>query len=140
VDPTQRERLVAYVWADQSERVDRLNAAIRTMLSEPLFVETSDAADWIQAALPSNGEPGITRLVFHSIVWSYLDASTQQRIASHLAQIGATSSTDRPLAWLRLELVSKDEPAALRLTLWPSGKDELLARVHPHGRWVRWCS
>lgn len=139
VDPTQRERLVAYVWADQRERLDRLNAAIRTMVSEPVIVETSDAADWIEAVLPSDGEPGVTRLVFHSIVWSYLDGSTQQRIASHLAQIGAASSTDRPLAWLRLELVSKDEPAALRLTLWPSGKDVLLARVHPHGTWVRWC-
>ena len=139
-DPTQRERLAAYVWADQTDRLERLNAAIRTMLSDPVFVESADAADWIEAVLPSNGEPGITRVVFHSVVWSYLEGSAQQRIANRLREIGAASSTEKPLAWLRFELVSKDEPATLRLTLWPSGNDELLARVHPHGTWVRWCN
>jgi len=138
VDPAQRERLVAYVWADQTERLERLNAAIGTMLSDPVFVETADAADWLQAVLPSDSEPGLTRVVFHSIVWSYLDSLTQQRIASHLMETGAASSAERPLAWLRLELAGKDEPAALRLTLWPGGKEQLLARVHPHGAFVRW--
>jgi hypothetical protein len=140
MDPAQRERLVAYVWADQRERIDRLNAAIRAMLLQPVFVEAANAADWLQAVLPSNGEPGVTRVVFHSIVWSYLDNPARQRIATHLGEVGAAASPDAPLAWLRLELVSKDEPAALRLTLWPGGEDELLARVHPHGTWVRWGS
>jgi hypothetical protein len=140
VDPAQRERLLAYVWADQGERIERLNAAIRTMLAEPAFVETADAADWIQSVIGTGGAPGVTRVVFHSIVWSYLGGRAQQRIANHLAEVGAASSPDRPLAWLRLELVSKDEPAALRLTLWPDGEDQLLARVHPHGAWVHWAS
>jgi hypothetical protein len=83
-------------------------------------------------------EPGVTRVVFHSIVWSYLDSLSQQRIADYLAKIGALASTDSPLAWLRLELAGRDQPAELRLTLWPAGKDELLARVHPHGHWVQW--
>ena len=139
-DPRQRERLLAYVWPDQRERIDRLDAAIRTMLSDPIFVETSDAAEWIERVLPASGEPGITRVVFHSIIWSYLDRLTQERIANHLAQIGAASSSNRPFAWLRLELAGKDQPAALRLTLWPGGTDELLAHVHPHGTWVRWCA
>ena len=140
VDPTQRERLVAYVWPDQTERVDRLNAAIRAMLSEPVFVESSGAADWVEAVLTPSGEPGTARVLFHSIAWSYLDAVTQRRIADHLAAVGAASTADTPLAWLRLELAGKDEPAALRLTLWPGGEDELLARAHPHGAWVSWCS
>ena len=140
VDPVQRERLIAYVWADQTERLDRLNAAIATMLSAPVSVEAADAGDWIPAVLGLNSEPDIARVVFHSIVWTYLSGATQQRIATHLADLGAASSTKRPLAWLRFELTGKDEPAALRLTLWPGGEDELLARVHPHGAFVRWCS
>lgn len=138
VDPAQRERLVAYVWADQRERLERLNAAIGAMLAAPIFIETSDAADWIQAVLPSDSEPGLTRVVFHSIVWSYLDGGAQQRIVKHLTEIGTASSAERPLAWLRMELAGREEPAALRLTLWPGGKEELLARVHPHGAFVRW--
>lgn len=138
VDPAQRERLVAYVWADQRERLERLQAAIQTMLSQPVVVEACAAADWVPAVLPVTGQPGATRVVFHSIVWSYLDRSSQERIASHLTEVGSASSADGPLAWLRLELAGKDEPAALRLTLWPGGNDELLARVHPHGAWIRW--
>ena len=140
VDPAQRERLVAYVWPDQTERVDRLNGAIRAMLSDPVFVEGSGAADWVEAVLPASGEPGTARVLFHSIVWSYLDGLTQQRIASHLTAAGAAASANAPLAWLRLELAGKAEPAALRLTVWPGGEDELLARVQPHGAWVRWSS
>lgn len=138
-DPTHRERLIAYVWADQAERLERLETAIRTMLENPLSVERADAAAWIQMAISTGSERGVARVIFHSFVWSYRDLASQQVIANHLGRIGAMASTDAPLAWLRLELVGKNQPAALRLTLWPAGEDNLLALVHPHGRWVRWC-
>lgn len=138
-DPAQRERLLAYVWADQRERLARLNAAITVMLSQPVVVETSDAARWLDAVLTPDAEPNIARVVFHSIVWSYLDSVSRARIEARLAQIGAAASADNPLAWLRLELLGKNEPAALRLTMWPGGTDELLARAHPHCAWIRWC-
>ncbi|MGC8522384.1 MAG: DUF2332 domain-containing protein [Steroidobacteraceae bacterium] len=137
-DPAQRERLMAYVWADQTERLERLEAAIMTLCADPITVERADAADWIESVLPSSAEPGVTRVVFHSVFWSYLDRTSQERIAGCLAGVGAAASRDAPLAWLRLELGEKDEPALLRLTLWPGGADELLARVHPHGAWIRW--
>lgn len=137
-DAAQRARLMAYVWADQHERLERLEAAIRVMLTDPVRVETCEAADWIEAALCPQSEPGVARVVFHSIVWSYLDRRTQERIAAHLARIGAAATAARPLAWLRLELAGKDEPAQLRLTMWPGGREELLARAHPHGAWIRW--
>ena len=137
-DPAQRERLLAYVWADQRERLDRLNAAITVMLSQPVIVETSGAADWLDAVLASNAERNVTRVVFHIIVWNYLDRRSQRRIAARMAETGSAAPAGSPLAWLRLELAGKDEPAELRLALWPDGTDELLARVHPHGAWVRW--
>ena len=140
VDPAQRERLMAYVWADQTERLERLEASIRAMLEEPVTVEVADAADWVQVVLEEGGEPRVARVLFHSIVWSYLDPRSQQKIANHIASFGAAASTDSPFAWLRLELVSASDPAELRLTLWPGGHERLLARVHPHGRWVKWCS
>lgn len=139
VDPTQSERLMAYVWADQTERMDRLKAAIDAMLSQPVTVERAEAGEWLQAVIEDSSERDVARVVFHSIVWSYLEPRSQQLIANHLAKIGAASSIDRPLAWLRLELAGKNEPAELRVTLWPDGEDKLLAHVHPHGRWVRWC-
>ena len=138
VDPVQRQRLMAYVWADQRDRLERLDAAISLMRADPVGVERCDAARWLEAVLTPDAEPGIARVVCHSIVWSYLDPESKVRIGAHLAQIGAQASPDRPLAWLRLELLGRDEPAALRLTMWPGGDDEVLARAHPHGTWVRW--
>ena len=138
MDPVQRQRLMAYVWADQRDRLERLDAAITLMRADPVGVDRCDAARWLEAVLTPDAEPGIVRVVCHSIVWSYLDPESQVRIGAHLAQVGAQASLDRPLAWLRLELLGRDEPAALRLTMWPGGEDEVLARAHPHGTWVRW--
>ena len=137
-DPAQRERLMAYVWADQTERLARLEAAIVAMRANSVSIERADAADWIESVLPPSAQPGVTRVVFHSVFWSYLDRTSQERIAKCLTAVGATASGDAPLAWLRFELGTKDEPASLRLTLWPGGADERLARAHPHGAWVRW--
>ena len=140
LDRAQRERLLAYVWADQTERVARLEAAIGAMLAKPVAVERADAAAWVPSVIPTHGARGVTRVVFHSVVWSYLDPHSQRLIANHLARVGAAASTESPLAWLRLELAGKNQPAELRLTLWPSGEDKLLAFAHPHGRWVRWSA
>jgi hypothetical protein len=140
VDPAQRERLMAYVWADQTERMERLKAAIDAMLLQPVTVEHAEAAEWLQAVIEESSERDVVRVVFHSIVWSYLEPRSQQLIANHLAKVGAAASIDRPLAWLRLELAGKNEPAELRLTLWPGGENRLLAHAHPHGQWIRWCS
>ncbi len=137
-DRSQCERLKAYVWADQRERLERLDAAIGLMQTAPVRVETCDAQQWLAAVLPSASERYITRVVYHSIFWSYLTPVAQEHITAYLTRIAAEASTERPLAWLRLELLGRDQPAALRLTLWPEGVDELLARVHPHGAWVDW--
>ena len=137
-DPAQRERLAAYVWADQRSRLERLDAAMNVMQSAPVRIETCEAQHWLPSVLPPTSEPYVARVVCHSIFWSYLESQAQTQIATHLATVGATASTERPLAWLRLELTGRDEPAALRLTLWPGGTEEVLACAHPHGAWVRW--
>jgi len=137
-DPAQRERLIAYVWADQRARLERLDAAMRAMQAEPVCIDAGEAQHWLPSVLPPASEPYVTRVVFHSIFWGYLEPEAQALIAAHLATVGAAAVTERPLAWLRLELAGRDEPAALKLTLWPGGADEVLASAHPHGAWVRW--
>ena len=137
-DPAQRERLIAYVWADQRARLERLDAAMSVMQTSPVRIESCDAQHWLPSVLPPTSEPYVTRVVCHSIFWSYLQPQVQAQIATHLAAVGAAASASRPLAWLRLELAGRDEPAALKLTLWPGGAEEVLARAHPHGAWVRW--
>ena len=42
-DPLQRRRLLAYIWPDQFERLDRIRAAIDMALARGVQVETADA-------------------------------------------------------------------------------------------------
>jgi hypothetical protein len=51
-------------------------------------------------------------------------------------QRGAEATATAPLAWLRLEPAGAE--AALRLTLWPGGRDATLATCGFHGQNVRW--
>jgi hypothetical protein len=139
-DPAQRERLQCYVWPDQPERVARLQAAIATALAaEPFAVDRADAADWVKAQLPAAAPAGAARVLFHSIVWSYLPEPTRERIRTHMAALGESSNADEPLAWLRFELAPAAEAKTeIRLTLWPGGRDYVLGDAHPHGAAIRW--
>jgi hypothetical protein len=139
-DPAQRERLQCYVWPDQPERVARLKAAIATALAaEPFAVDRADAADWVEAELPAAGPAGAARVLFHSIVWSYLPEPTRERIRARLAALGASARADAPLAWLRFELgTAAEAKTEIRLTLWPGGRDYVLGDAHPHGAAIRW--
>lgn len=137
-DPEQRERLKSYVWPDQTDRLERLDAAIATALDVPFAVDRADAADWVEREIAIGEQRGAARVLFHSIVWTYLPYPTRERIEKHLAAAGAASRDDSPLAWLRLEFDVQSAECQLRLTVWPGGDEQLLAGAHPHGAWVRW--
>lgn len=137
-DPAAQARLLAYVWPEQIERIDRLEAALAAAATDPAAVDCGDAAAWVEARVaPIEGRCGV---VFHSIAFQYFPAATQARIAAHMVAAGAHATATAPLAWLRYEM-AVDDPAALptlRLRLWPGGEDRLLAHAHPHGTSVRW--
>lgn len=136
-DPATRERLLAFVWPEQQDRVARLEAAIAAFVADPVALDSGDAADWVEA----NVAPviGVTTVVFHSIAYQYFPAETQARIKAHMARAGAAASPSTPLAWLRYELDDASVAAlpTLRLKLWP-GDDRQLGIAHPHGASVRW--
>jgi hypothetical protein len=70
-------------------------------------------------------------------VWQYLPTTTRDLVRSTLDAVGASSTEQRPLHWLRMEPATAAH-ADLRLTSWPAGADERLAEVGYHGADVRW--
>ncbi len=139
LDERARERLLAYVWPDQPERLARLEAALAIAAEEPPSLVKGDAADWLEETLAATSEPGTVRVVLHSIAFQYFPAGTQERIATHLERVGASARTDAPVAWLRYELEQRQGSPTLRLRLWPGGEDRLLAHADAHGLRVRWA-
>jgi hypothetical protein len=132
-----RERLLAYVWADQSARLARMEAALARAARRGWSVERADAADWLTARLRVLPE-GCATVVYHTIVWQYLAEETKGRIASAIADASLRATTDAPLAWARMEPDAERDTAGLRLTLWPGGEERVLGRADFHGRFVRW--
>lgn len=126
-----RDRLLAYVWPDQGERVERLARALEIAARHPVTVEQADAADWVERNIRPNGFP----ILMHSIAFQYFPRSTQERIAAHIEKTGE----DSPVAWLRFELdPALDKKFSLRLRLWPGSVDRLLAIAGPHGSPIEW--
>ncbi|GGE21962.1 hypothetical protein GCM10011529_30740 [Polymorphobacter glacialis] len=137
-DAVVRERLMAFVWPEQLERVARAEAAIALAQANLPPIDGADAADWVQAHVAP--QAGSVAVVLHSIAYQYFPPATKAGIAAHLA--AQPASADAPLAWLRFEMDDAAEAhlPTLRLTLWQGGPptERLLARAHPHGTFLEW--
>jgi hypothetical protein len=137
-DAASREKLTAYIWPDQIQRLARVRAAIALALDHPPRAEQGEAAEWLERNLPLQGEAGAMRVVFHTIAFQYFPPASQRRIREHLARAGLEATPEAPLAWLRLEADPQfDGRASLRLTTWPGRSDRLLAMAHPHGTSIK---
>ncbi len=136
-DPLARRRLKAYIWADQFDRLARLEAAIALALEADVQVEACDAVVWTTArAAPA---PGAATVIYHSIFWQYMPPESQTALAAAIAAHGAAATAAAPFAWLRMEPPPSNlAKVDLRLTLWPGGEERLLAHVHPHGARIDW--
>jgi hypothetical protein len=138
-DPAQRLRLRAYVWADQRERLSRLEGAIDLARAHGPRVERADAAEWLRTKLREKAE-GSTTVVYHSIMWQYMPTATQSSIRASLEEAGRGATSAAPLAWLRFEPSDSASQFELRMTLWPGPREICLAVAHPHGSSVTWSS
>ncbi|MDR3373556.1 MAG: DUF2332 family protein, partial [Ancalomicrobiaceae bacterium] len=102
-EASDRERLTAYVWADQGHRLDRLAAALAIARAEPTRIEAADAGKWLSAVAAAPPEPGICRVVFHTIARQYFPEATERAVAAAIERLGATATEEAPFAWLSFE-------------------------------------
>jgi hypothetical protein len=136
-DPADCERLVAYVWPDQRDRVERTLLAIDIARAGPPPIGEGDAADWVEQTLPAHPQPGVVRVLMHTIAFQYFPKTAQERVIRHIGRIGTLATPKAPFAWLRFE-VEPQQSAVLRLTIWPGGTDRMPARGDAHGRSITW--
>lgn len=140
-DEEARLRLRAYVWADQRERMNLLNAAIAFVRREGVRVEQGEAGAWVAERLERRARD-CTTVLYHSIAWEYFPAATKAQIQSAVEDAGQHADEASPLAWLRLEPPPGSGPGGgaseLRLTIWPGGREQRLAQAHTHGPPVTW--
>lgn len=128
------ERLLSFVWPDQSRRFAALRTALNIAAHHPPAVDAADAGDWLAERLPLRAD-GTATIVFHSIVWQYLPRSTKDRVREVLRSEGSRATPQNPVAWIRLE-PSGDQPD-VRMTIWPGGNEQRVAWSSYHGLDVR---
>jgi hypothetical protein len=142
VTPEGRLTLMSYVWADWLERVHRLESALAVAAGgPPTPVDRGGLGDWLEQQL-AEPRPGVLTVVWHSVMWQYVEAPERRRALAVMTAAGARSSPAAPLAHLRFEpaWLGRNRLAfQLLLTLWPgSGADELLATAPGHGLPTDW--
>jgi hypothetical protein len=130
-----RTTLRAYLWPDQVDRRERLEAALRVAAAVPAPVDRADLGAWAEARL-AEPVPGVATVVVHSIVWQYVPRASRDRLRAALRDAGARATPDAPLAWLRMEPAGP--VADLRLTSWPGGDEVVLGTAGYHGVPVHW--
>lgn len=141
LDPRQRsdrERLLAYVWPDQADRLARMERALTHAGGREERVERADAAEWLERRLSTPTREDCVRVLLHSIVWQYLPSETKARLSLLIDAAGNAATRAAPFAWLRMEADGDPGSAAVTLTIWPDGIARRLGRADFHGRWVRW--
>ncbi len=133
-NPGDRLRLRSYIWADQTDRLERTDHAISLATNR---VRKEDALNFLRRRLAERHE-GALHVVYHSIMWQYLPGEAKEEGTQIIHAAGDKATLTAPLAWLRYEGDMNGEGAGITVTTWPSGKNQELGRADFHGRWVRW--
>ncbi len=125
--PAGRLRLESYVWPDNVERFSRLVQALDAAHRAgpgAAPVDRAPADAWLTEQLGRDADDGVLTVVWHSVMWQYLDGTTAA---------GVLAAVDGARAHLPLVHLGFEPPpvAADRFDLSLDG--EVLGHGHPHG-------
>ncbi|MCB1525821.1 MAG: DUF2332 family protein, partial [Rhodoblastus sp.] len=114
-----RERMLAYIWPEQTERLRRIEPALDMVAKSDLKVEQGDALAWLKNVMAGPPSDGLCRVVFHSVFVQYLPADLRRALREKIVEIGERATTAAPFAWLSMEAGEDRMSCELRLTIWP---------------------
>jgi hypothetical protein len=137
IDPTldeSRAAMLCFVWPDQTDRLHKLAEVIEIARRVPATVDRCGAVDWLRIQL-ADSQPGVTTVVFHSVVMPYLTEEERGTVRRVIEDVGARATVNAPLAWLSMEPGA--DQAEVHLTMWPGGERRLIAQAGFHGRDVK---
>ena len=124
--------LKSFVWADQHERLARLDAAISAVREEPPQLVRGDFVEVLPEVLAAQPRDELT-IVFQTAALGYVPQPERERVRRTLDDAGV----ELPLAF-----VTAGNPRAgvqdwgLRIVYWPGGGREFAGHADYHGRWL----
>jgi hypothetical protein len=141
-NPHDCRKLMACIWPGDTERRDRLEAALGVAQRHPPQLAAGLASAWLMRALAAPQPQGVRRVVFHAMVLQYAPAGEKAAIDAAFALGAAHASPDRPLARVSMEWRADRSAVELRIAQWDGrghhGQSQLAAICHPYGAWIDW--
>jgi hypothetical protein len=125
--------LRAFVWPDQTERLERLDRAIAAVRRDPPQVMEGDYVEALPALL-SNRRPGAQLVVFQTASTMYLDRPRLERVRRALHE----AAREEPLVYLTTGRAPNDDGYGLEVERYPDGQSTRLAVFDFHGEWLDW--
>jgi hypothetical protein len=119
--------LESFVWADQTERLERLRRAVEAVRADPPELIRGDYVELLPRLLGERRDDVLT-VVFQTASLIYLTPERRDALYETLEQAGRTA----PLAWLTYE-----NELGLELRVWPH-RQRRVARMDFHGAWLEW--
>jgi hypothetical protein len=129
--------LRSFVWADQTDRLERLDRAITDLREDPPTLIRGDFVELLPGVLGRRRADALT-VVFETATLAYVSPEGRAAVRGALASAGrdgalAFVSTGRPLD-------PAVEAYGLYVTLWPSGDREEVAVLDYHAAWLDWIA
>ena len=124
--------LKSFVWADQTDRLERLDRAIETLRDEPPELIRGDFVESLHDVLAAQPRDGLT-VVFQTAALGYVDEAARARVRDTLAETGR----ERPLAFISAGNPRTGiEDWGLRIVYWPGAERDFAGHAEYHGRWL----
>ncbi len=125
--------LQAFVWADQTERLERLRSAIEILRTDPPALLRGDYVESLPALLADRRE-GTQLVVFQTASTMYVDRSGIDKLRSALEE----ASRREPIVYLGTGRAPEDDGYSLDVERFPGGELTRLAVFDFHGEWLDW--
>jgi hypothetical protein len=123
-------------WPDL-EVVERLGSDLA-----PVDVATTEGRVRLTSYVYVELGEGSTTVLWHSVMWQYLDASDQQAVTARIEELGAAATPESPFAHLAVEPARRtpgaDHEFLVALRLWPGGELRVIGATVGHGIPTTW--
>jgi hypothetical protein len=125
--------LQAFVWPDQTARLERLRRAIETVREDPPELMRGDYVETLPALL-TDRRAGTQLVVFQSASTMYLDQGALGKVRAALHE----AARAEPLVYLTTGRAPDDDGFGLEVERYPDARNKRLAVFDFHGEWLDW--
>ena len=129
--------LRALIWPEHLDRMRMLDAAVALARARPPRLIAGDAAETLPTIL-AEAPKDATLCVYHSYALNQMPTAVRERVLQHITAAGRERNRD--IYRVSQEWYAQDSAPSLHLITYSGGehRQETLADIETHGRWMAW--